>query len=72
MKNLTYHGPGVLLRVAGREIPRGGTEQVPNADAERLLEDPNYDVTVTETDDEPEAEIGEGHPNSESENEEAP
>lgn len=85
MKNLTYLGPGALLRVAGREIPRGSTDEVPDRDADALLANPLYDVTVTDVpkkdgetkpdaetgDRQPEADAGEGQPNdSESENEE--
>lgn len=72
MKSVRYDGPGALLRVAGREIPRGGTAEVPDRDADALLANPLYDVTVTETGDgEPEADSGEGQRNdSESENEE--
>lgn len=73
MKLVQYNGPGALLRVAGRMIPRGGTDEVPDRDAAALEESPHYDVTVTETGDgKPEADAGEGHPtDSESENEEA-
>lgn len=76
MKRVQYDGPGALLRVAGREIPRGGTAEVPDRDADALADNPRFDVTVTDVPKtggggEPEADTtGEGHTDTDPESEE--
>ncbi len=72
MKNITYNGPGHLLRFpkSGRELARGETAEVANAEAEYAQAAPNIDVTVEDdadsgdalgTDQPSEADTGEGH-----------
>lgn len=66
MKRVTFHGPAHVLRVAGQEIRRGESADVPDGDAETLLAFPKADVTI-EGVEQPEAEGGAGQPTEEKE-----
>lgn len=59
MKTLKYLGPGGLLIVVGREVPRGSDFQASDGEARRLLADPNINVSVLQ-EHEPEARRGVG------------
>ncbi len=63
MKTITYDGPGDRLRLpSGREIARGESDEVTDADADAAETNPHIHVTVDPdgTTDESEAGTGEG------------
>lgn len=71
MKTITYDGPGGRLRLpSGRELARGETGEVTDADAEAVQAAPNIHVTVDNggtTESKSEAGTGEGPDNPEDE-----
>lgn len=46
MKRIRYDGPGHMLVAAGREIPRGESDEVPDKVAAQLAASPHINVTV--------------------------